>query len=68
MNRNNNKQPVVHASVPLQETSIDIWGQKYRLRDADSTPIDADVEASQWRTAQALAASEKPAYLSLIHI
>ena len=62
MNRNNNKQPVVHASVPLQETSIDIWGQKYRLRDADSTPIDADVEASQWRTAQALAASEKPAY------
>lgn len=59
----NNKQPgVIHANVPLQETSQDIWSDKYRLRDQQGRPIDPDVDASYERTANALSQSEKPQY------
>jgi ribonucleoside-diphosphate reductase alpha chain len=37
-----------------------IWDRKYRLKDADGRPIDADVRATWSRVARALAAVEPP--------
>lgn len=46
-------------AAPIAET---IWDMKYRLKEADGTPIDIDVEDSWKRVAKALAACEgKPA-------
>ncbi len=39
--------------------ALQIWDMKYRLKAADGTPIDDDVEASWWRVARALAAPER---------
>lgn len=51
----------VSSIIPLQAASIDIWDEKYRLRDAQANPVDADLEATLIRGAKALARSEKPA-------
>ena len=32
------------ASLPLQETSLDIWDKKYRLKTKDGTPVDGSVD------------------------
>jgi ribonucleoside-diphosphate reductase alpha chain len=61
----NNKSPIIlapYVNIPLQEASFDIWDQKYRVRDADGAIIDQDLEASQYRTAVALASREKLRY------
>tara|TARA_R110002110_G_scaffold205066_7_gene417061 strand:+ start:193109 stop:195259 length:2151 start_codon:yes stop_codon:yes gene_type:complete len=49
-----------HTDVPLQETSIDTWSSKYRLRDHDSAPVDADIDATFRRVAKELASVEQP--------
>jgi ribonucleoside-diphosphate reductase alpha chain len=51
---------VTFSHLPLQPASLDIWSEKYCLRDVNSDPIDADVEATLVRNAKALARSEKP--------
>ncbi|SIS60220.1 ribonucleoside-diphosphate reductase class II [Roseivivax lentus] len=43
-------------AAPIAEQ---IWDMKYRLKEADDTPIDADVEATWRRIARALAEVEK---------
>lgn len=42
-------------SLNLQPASQEIWDMKYRLKDLDGNPVDADVDATLWRTALALA-------------
>ena len=42
-------------SAPIAET---IWDMKYRLKDADGTPVDATVEDTWRRIARALAEVE----------
>ncbi|HLS19378.1 MAG TPA: ribonucleotide reductase N-terminal alpha domain-containing protein, partial [Paracoccaceae bacterium] len=42
-------------AAPISEQ---IWDMKYRFRDADGQPVDADVEASWRRVARALAEAE----------
>jgi ribonucleoside-diphosphate reductase alpha chain len=39
---------------------MDIWDEKYRLRDANNQPVDEDLHATYRRTAKALAQAEKP--------
>jgi ribonucleoside-diphosphate reductase alpha chain len=46
--------------VSVTPLSRQIWDMKYRLKSADGTPVDATIEASWDRVAQALAAPEKP--------
>ena len=41
--------------LPLQETSLDIWDKKYRLKTKDGRPIDASVHETFSRVARALA-------------
>ena len=41
--------------LPLQETSLDIWDKKYRLKAKDGTPVDASVDGTFERVARALA-------------
>ena len=50
------------ASDPIPRSPIaeQIWDMKYRLKDADSTPVDASVEDTWRRVAEAIAACEKP--------
>lgn len=43
------------ANVDLQPASLDIWDQKYRLKDRGGRPVDADIDASYQRVARALA-------------
>jgi ribonucleoside-diphosphate reductase alpha chain len=43
------------SDVPLQATSLEIWQQKYCLRDREGQPVDTDIEASYERVARALA-------------
>jgi len=43
------------AAIPLQETSLDIWDKKYRLRTKEGEPVDADVDGTFMRVARALA-------------
>ena len=47
------------AMLPLQETSLDIWDKKYRLKTKDGEPVDQDVEQTLERVARALAEVEK---------
>ncbi|HDX8617737.1 TPA: adenosylcobalamin-dependent ribonucleoside-diphosphate reductase [Aeromonas dhakensis] len=44
--------------IPLQETSLEIWDSKYRLKSRDSTPIDGAIDDTYQRVARALAAQE----------
>ena len=46
------------GEVPLQETSRDIWRQKYCLRDRDGAPVDRDIDATYQRVARAIAGVE----------
>ncbi len=52
--------------IPLQPASLDIWDKKYRLKSKQGAPVDADIDASYKRIAQALAepeaSPEKQAY------
>ena len=43
----------------LQETSVEIWEQKYQLKDANENPVDKSIDDTYDRVAVALAASEK---------
>ncbi|QXA17207.1 adenosylcobalamin-dependent ribonucleoside-diphosphate reductase [Aeromonas sp. FDAARGOS 1403] len=44
--------------IPLQETSLEIWDSKYRLKSKDGTPIDGAIDDTYRRVARALAAQE----------
>ncbi|MGY6038381.1 adenosylcobalamin-dependent ribonucleoside-diphosphate reductase [Aeromonas sp. AE23HZ002T15] len=44
--------------IPLQETSLEIWDSKYRLKRKDGAPIDGSVDETYQRVARALAAQE----------
>ncbi|UCH40504.1 MAG: ribonucleoside-diphosphate reductase, partial [Gammaproteobacteria bacterium] len=46
----------IHSrSVPMQPASLDIWQQKYQLKDRLGQPVDVDIENSYQRVARALA-------------
>ncbi len=45
--------------IPLQETSLEIWDSKYRLKSKDGTPIDGTIDETYQRVARALAAQER---------
>lgn len=47
--------------IEIQAASLDIWDKKYRLKDKQDNPVDADVEATYARVAKALADVEEPA-------
>jgi ribonucleoside-diphosphate reductase alpha chain len=55
--------PSKALNIPLQDASIDIWNTKYRLKTKDGTPVDADLDATYMRVAQALAEIEETAEL-----
>jgi len=46
------------ANIPLQPASSDIWDKKYRLKKKDETPVDADIDGTYRRVAEALAEVE----------
>lgn len=41
--------------IPLQDTSHDIWGTKYQLKDYNGNPVDLDVKSTYIRVARAVA-------------
>ena len=43
------------TAIPLQETSLDIWDKKYRLKTKDGQPVDSSVDETFARVARALA-------------
>ena len=45
-------------AIPLQETSLDIWDSKYRLKRRDGTVVDRDIDETFRRVARAIAAVE----------
>ena len=45
-------------TIPLQETSKEIWDSKYRLKSKDGQPIDQEIDDTYRRVAKALAAQE----------
>ncbi len=47
------------AKLPLQETSLDIWDKKYRLKTKDGHSVDNNVQDTFERVARALADVEK---------
>ncbi len=46
------------ALIPMQETSLEIWDSKYRLKSKDGAPIDGTIDETYQRVASALAAQE----------
>jgi len=46
-------------NLPLQETSLDIWDKKYRLKTKDGANVDESVEDTYQRVARALSEVEK---------
>ena len=40
--------------IVFQEASLDIWDKKYRLKDKENNPVDADIDATYARVAKAL--------------
>ncbi|WP_139710434.1 adenosylcobalamin-dependent ribonucleoside-diphosphate reductase [Aeromonas allosaccharophila] len=46
--------------IPMQETSLEIWDSKYRLKSKDGTPIDSSIDETYQRVARALAEQELP--------
>ncbi|MBS2779882.1 adenosylcobalamin-dependent ribonucleoside-diphosphate reductase [Aeromonas salmonicida] len=44
--------------IPLQETSLEIWDSKYRLKSKDGAPIDGSIDETYQRVARALAQQE----------
>jgi len=47
--------------LPLQEASLDIWDEKYRLKTKDGEPLDGSVDETYQRVAAAIADIEDPA-------
>jgi ribonucleoside-diphosphate reductase alpha chain len=47
-----------NTTIELQSASLDIWDKKYRLKDSQGTPVDADIVGSYTRVAHALAGVE----------
>ncbi len=47
------------GELPLQETSLDIWDKKYRLKTKDGRPVDGSVRETFERVARALADVEQ---------
>jgi ribonucleoside-diphosphate reductase alpha chain len=55
------KSPATTApDIPLQAAALDIWAQKYCLRDAHGEPLDASIDHGWQRIARAVAAVEQP--------
>lgn len=52
----------IHSQIPLQPLSENIWGEKYRLKDAQENPVDMTIDETYERTAKTLALSEKSRY------
>ncbi|WP_323066050.1 adenosylcobalamin-dependent ribonucleoside-diphosphate reductase [Aeromonas jandaei] len=44
--------------IPLQETSLEIWDSKYRLKSKDGHPVDGTIDETYQRVARALADQE----------
>ena len=40
--------------IKMQDASLDIWDKKYRLKDKQEQPVDADINATYERVAKAL--------------
>ena len=47
------------AEILMQDASLDIWDKKYRLKDKESNPVDADINATYMRVAKALSDVEE---------
>lgn len=45
--------------IPMQETSLEIWDSKYRLKSKDGAPIDGSIDETYQRVARALAGQER---------
>lgn len=45
--------------IPLQETSLEIWDSKYRLKSKDGVPVDSNIDDTYQRVARALAEQEQ---------
>ncbi|MCS3461769.1 adenosylcobalamin-dependent ribonucleoside-diphosphate reductase [Aeromonas sp. BIGb0445] len=45
--------------IPLQETSLEIWDSKYRLKRKEGDPVDGSIDETYQRVARALAAQEQ---------
>jgi len=52
-------EQTVLASLPLQDTSLDIWDKKYRLKSKDGKNVDEDINDTFQRVAKALAEVER---------
>ena len=52
VNLNNPPDPI---EIPLQSTSLDIWEQKYCLKDENDEPIDKSIDETYQRVARTLA-------------
>ena len=48
------------AKVDFQETSLDIWGSKYQLKDNEGNAVDKTIDDSYERIATALSKIERP--------
>ncbi len=55
----NDLQDPEFESVPMQNTSLDIWDTKYRLKTKDGEPVDQDIQDTYARVAEALISSER---------
>lgn len=42
------------TEIAMQDASLDIWDKKYRLKDKESNPVDADINETYMRVAKAL--------------
>jgi ribonucleoside-diphosphate reductase alpha chain len=49
------------SSIEFQGASLDIWDKKYRLKDSQGNPVDADIDGTYARVARALAEVEDEA-------
>ncbi|PCM46093.1 adenosylcobalamin-dependent ribonucleoside-diphosphate reductase [Marinobacter sp. ANT_B65] len=54
----NAKAEAVVSTIPMQETSLDIWNSKYQLKTKTGEPVDKDINATYQRVATALAQVE----------
>ncbi|GMG86380.1 adenosylcobalamin-dependent ribonucleoside-diphosphate reductase [Biformimicrobium ophioploci] len=53
-------KPKARIDVAFQDASLDIWDKKYRLQDRNGKAVDADMDATYQRVAEALAEVEAP--------
>ncbi|MFP3978699.1 adenosylcobalamin-dependent ribonucleoside-diphosphate reductase [Marinobacter sp. KMM 10035] len=52
------KAEAVVTTIPMQETSLDIWNSKYQLKTKTGEPVDKDIDATYHRVAVALSQVE----------